>query len=85
MKTIKVKKIRNRGRNEEYPAMRNVVTGAVYVDITLGDPRYQKVVAGGNNHWSQYVAFNIPGAWTTWNGEEPDCPLRHDIEFEFIP
>ena len=81
MKTLQVKRISNRGTHGEYPALQNVNTGAVYVDITLGIDRHLIADANGENRSGEFVGYNIPGAWNTFN-QEPECPLRRDIAFE---
>lgn len=85
MKTLIVKRIANRGRYGEYPALQNIVTGKVYVDTTLGLDRFLTSDSDGLNRSGEFVGFNIPGAWTTWNGEEPECPIRKDCEFKLTP
>ncbi len=79
---LPVKRIENRGRFGEYPALRNVKTGQVYVDTTLGMPRFLTQNEQGLNRSGEFVGFNIPGAWTTWNGWEPDCPIKAECVFD---
>ena len=81
MKSLYVKSISNRGRFGEYPAMRNTVNGAVYVDVTLGLPRFLSFDTNGENIHGDFVGYNIPGHWHTFNGEEPDCPLKRELSF----
>lgn len=78
---IRVKRIENRGRHGEYPALQNVVTGKVYVDTTLGMPRFLAADERGENIHGEFVGYNIPGAWHSFCGE-PECPLRRDLVFE---
>lgn len=84
MKTLTVKSISNRGRFGEYPAMRNTVTGAVYVDVTLGLPRFLTFDANGENIHGDFVGYNIPGHWHSYNGEEPECRIMRDVTFNIV-
>ena len=84
MKTIKVKRIANQGVHGEYPALRNAETNAIYVDITLGTPRFLVADDHGENIHGHFVRYNIPGAWHSFIGE-PECPLRRDLAFEVLP
>jgi hypothetical protein len=65
MAVLKVKRIPPIGIND-YPALKNIVTGRVYVDVCLGDfdpnNRYLKANEDGFNNYGNYVKFNIPGA-----------------------
>ena len=79
---ITVQKIPNKGRFAEYPALKNVRTGQVYVDTTLGQTRFLEFGEDGLNRCGEFVGFNPPGAWTTWNGQEPECPIKREISFE---
>lgn len=55
------------------PRLKNVDTGAIYADVSLGYERYQP------------VKFNIPGDWHTTSPEgEPSFRLRPDVEFEIV-
>ena len=78
---LKVKQIPPIGIND-YPALKNVITGRVYVDVCLGIERCLKPDEKGYNQYEQYVGYNIPGAWHSFNGEEPLCPLSSDVVFE---
>ncbi|TXH13690.1 MAG: hypothetical protein E6R03_10885 [Hyphomicrobiaceae bacterium] len=78
-----VKRIKNRGTHGEYPALKNIQTGKIYVDITLGEQRFLEADANGENRHGDFVAYNIPGAWHSFIGE-PECPLRRDIEFVLV-
>ena len=80
---IDVKKIENVGCFGEYPALKNVKTGAVYVDITLALPRFLAADKNGENIHGEFVGFNIPGAWHSFCGE-PECPLRRDLIFNLV-
>lgn len=80
MQTLHVKRVSNRGIHGEYPALQNIHTGAVYVDITLGIERHLIADANGENRSGEFVAFNIPGAWHSYQ-QEPECPLRREITF----
>lgn len=80
---IQVERISNRGRYGEYPALKNVVTGNIYVDVTLGLARFLTCGPDGLNRSGEFVGYNIPGAWHTWNGQEPDCPLKKEIVFDY--
>jgi hypothetical protein len=52
------------------PRLKNLDTGRIYADISLGDEKWQP------------RKYNIPGDWhTTTRDGEPDCPLREDITF----
>lgn len=84
MTTLKVKRIANRGVHGEYPALQNTVTGKIYVDITLGEPRFLERDSNGENRCGEFVGFNLPGAWHSFCGE-PECPLRRDVVFEVEP
>lgn len=84
MKTLRVKRIENRGQFGEYPALRNIDNGAVYVDITLGIPHHLTADANGENRHGYFVGYNIPGAWNLYE-QEPVCALRRDIQFEIVP
>lgn len=55
------------------PRLKNVLTGRIYADVSIGDKRYQP------------VKYNIMGAWhsVTQDGE-PDCPLKPDINFILV-
>lgn len=77
---IDVKKINNVGRFGEYPALKNIKTGCIYVDVTLANPRYLAHDANGENAHGLFVGYNILGAWHSFN-QEPECPLRKDITF----
>jgi hypothetical protein len=79
---LRVKRISPVGL-QDYPALRNVDTGRVYVDTCLGIPKELEHDAEGNNSHGEYVNYNIPGRWCTFH-EEPECPLRKDIEFILI-
>jgi hypothetical protein len=81
MIVLKVKQIPPIGIND-YPALKNVDSGRIYVDTCLGINRYLQANESGFNDYGDYVKFNIPGAWHSFNGEEPDCPLHHDVVFE---
>lgn len=80
MKTIKVKRIENRGVHGEYPALRNTETGMVYVDTTLAIPRFLKCDSNGENIHGDFVGYNIPGCWHTFK-HEPECPIKRDVVF----
>jgi hypothetical protein len=55
------------------PRLKNIETGRIYADISLGDKKWQP------------IEYNIPGAWHSTTAEgEPDCPLRKDIQFTLI-
>jgi len=77
---IKVKRTRNMGDYGEYPALRNVDTGKVYVDICLGLADRITPDSDGLNRFGDYVGYNIRGHWHTYEGE-PECALRRDIKF----
>lgn len=81
MTTLKVKRIKNRGVHGEYPALINTVTGRIYVDTTLGIPRFLAANDKGENIHGDFVGFNIPGAWHSFCGE-PECPLLRDVVFD---
>jgi hypothetical protein len=80
---LTVKKIANVGLHGEYPALKNVKTGKVYVDIMLGMPRFLDADANGENIHGDFVGFNIPGGWHSFH-HEPECPLRRDVFFELV-
>jgi len=84
MPILNVKRIPNRGVHGEYPALKNIDSGRVYVDITLGLPRFLEADKNGENRHGQFVAFNIPGAWCTFE-HEPVCPLRRNVTFNLLP
>ncbi len=64
--------------------MRNTINGEVYVDVTLGLPRFLAFDGKGENIHGDFVGYNIPGHWHTYNGEEPECPLRREIAFNLV-
>lgn len=80
---IQVKRIKNQGAFGEYPALKNIKTGKVYVDIEQGNADNLKADNNGENRFGHFVAYNIPGAWHTFIGE-PECPLRRDIQFVLV-
>lgn len=80
---ILVKRIKNQGTHGEYPALKNIETGKIYVDIELGDARNLQADNNGENRFGHFVAYNIPGAWHSFIGE-PECPLRRDIQFVLV-
>jgi hypothetical protein len=53
------------------PRLKNVESGRIYVDISIGRIEHQP------------VKYNVPGAWHTVSGpnDEPDCPLKKDVFF----
>jgi hypothetical protein len=79
---LRVKRIKPVGL-QDYPALRNVETKRVYVDTCLGIPKELEHDNQGYNSHGEYVAYNIPGRWCTFN-KEPECPLKKDIEFELV-
>lgn len=81
---IVVKRIKNVGQFGEYPALKNIQTGKIYVDIEQGNAANLKADSKGENRFGHFVDYNIPGAWHSFNGFEPDCPLRSDIEFVLV-
>ena len=80
---ILVKRIKNVGQFGEYPALKNIKTGKIYVDIEQGNADSLKADSNGENRFGHFVAYNIPGAWHSFIGE-PECPLRRDIRFVLV-
>lgn len=80
---IQVQRIKNVGYHSEYPALKNIKTGAVYVDTTLAIPRFLAADENGENMHGDFVGFNIPGCWHSFCGE-PACRLRRDVVFELV-
>lgn len=82
MITLKVKKIPPVGAHD-YPALKNVTTGRIYVDTCLGIADALKFGDDGYNKFGEFVGYNIPGRWCTFH-EEPECPLKKDVQFELL-
>lgn len=64
----------------DYPALQNTKTGQIYVDVCLADSKALECDETGHNRHGEFVNYNIKGAWHIFC-EEPEMPLRKDLEF----
>ena len=79
--TLRVKKISPVGFNH-YPALKNIDTGKIYVDTSLGAYKNNAFTIDHDyNTFGEYIGYNIPGTWCTFH-LEPEIPLKHNIHFD---
>lgn len=78
--TFKVKRISD-DSYWSYPRLKNIETGKIYADVSLGESECYPYFPNGFGQ----CPSNIPGAWHTVTQDgEPDCPLNPNVIFELI-